>query len=140
MVETETASVRFERWAYDFRRAGGFETSGPNVYAGCAGGPEQDRDIEFQIEVRDGRIERARYRYRGGPWTGAACAYYADWLEGRPARIEALPPGRTVADLMGYPRVRYDEALQVEDAVIQALECFTRDVTGAGSMAGGERR
>ncbi|EQD59396.1 scaffold protein, partial [mine drainage metagenome] len=119
--EEDVPSARFERWARDMRRTGGFEPGLPNVREGASGGLEQGSEIEFLLKIRDGVIERARYRYRGGPWTGAACAYYADWLEGRPARADAVPPGRVVAEFLGYPRVRYDEALLVEDAIIQAL-------------------
>jgi len=119
--EGESPRSRFERWARDLRRAGGFEPGLPNVREGTAGSPEQGSEIEFLLEIRDGLIARARYRYRGGPWTGAACAYYAEWLEGRSARSDIVPPGCAVAGFLGYPRVRYDEALLVEDAIIHAL-------------------
>ncbi len=111
----------FERWARDWSRAGGFDPGSPGVREGVAGGLNQVSEIVFALAIRGGWIERARYRYRGGPWTGAACAFYAAQIEGRPARADSVPPGRAVAEFLGYPRIRYDEALLVEDAIIHAL-------------------
>lgn len=120
----------FERWARDLRRTGGFGSGSPHVREGWAGSVDAGCLIEFQLEIRDGMIQQARYRYRGGPWTGAACAYYAEWLEGRAARPDEVPAGRVVAERLAYPRIRYDEALLVEDAILDALGNETRSGCG----------
>ncbi len=113
-------SSPFDFWAHNLERAGGFAPGTPGVHEGRAGSPGAGAEVEFALCLEAGRILRVRYRFRGSPWTNAACAFYAQALEGQPATFP-WPSGAEVARQLGYPRTRYDEALIVEDALMAAL-------------------
>ncbi len=113
-------SSPFDFWAHNLERAGAFEPGTPGVHEGRAGSPGAGAEVEFSLCLEAGRIARVRYRFRGSPWTNAACAFYAHALEGQPPTC-LWPTGAAVARQLGYPRTRYDEALIVEDALMAAL-------------------
>jgi hypothetical protein len=119
ILET-SGSAQFEFWASNLERAGRLAPDTPGLVEGRAGHAGAGGEVEFTLSIRSDRIEAVRYRFRGSPWIGAACAFYARLLEGQPASVR-WPPAAELAGQLGYPRVRYDEVLIVEDALMAAL-------------------
>lgn len=77
--------------------------------------------MRFQLRVAGGRIADVGYRVFGSPYAIAACSLAAEWMIGRPAAPDAVPPGRELAAALALPVERTGVALVVEDAIRAAL-------------------
>jgi NifU-like protein involved in Fe-S cluster formation len=98
-------------------RAGNLDPA-PSVVCGEA----QDRAlniwVRFQLEVADGRIERARFQVFGCPHAVAAADRAAEWLEGRAVGEIENWDAHAVAHALEVPAEKLGKLLRIEDAVL----------------------
>lgn len=102
-------------------RGAGRLPPGPGVVTGEAGAPRLGRWVRWDLAVRAGRIERARFSAWGCPATLAVAAWTAQWLEGRDLVAAAALTGAQMAEALELAGARRGVALTVEDALRAAL-------------------
>jgi hypothetical protein len=102
-------------------RHAGMLAAGPDVRTGSAGSRRAGTLVRFQLRLAGGRIADAGYRVFGSPYAIAACSLAAEWMIGRPAAADAVPPGRELAAALALPVEMTGVALVVEDAIRAAL-------------------
>jgi NifU-like protein involved in Fe-S cluster formation len=100
-------------------RAGVLE--GPDVYRGAAGARAHGTWVQFDVQVRTGRIEQARFLAFACPHTIAAAAWVADHAGG-PLAPAALPATvQQLSDRFAVPVEKRGRLLIIEDAWLAAL-------------------
>jgi NifU-like protein involved in Fe-S cluster formation len=90
--------------------------------------------VRWDLAVRDGRIERARFSAWGCPATLAVAAWTAHWLEGRDVATAAVLSGAQMAGALDLVGARRGVALTVEDALRAALAVQPGEVVSAQSV------
>jgi NifU-like protein involved in Fe-S cluster formation len=100
-------------------RAGVLE--GPGVFRGAAGSRRQGTWVQFDVQVRAGAIEQARFLAFACPHTLAAAGWVAEHAAG-PLLPAALPVTvQQLSDRFAVPVEKRGRLLVVEDAWVAAL-------------------
>lgn len=91
------------------------------IVNGEAGSEALGTRVRFELRVERNRIQQARFRAYGCPYTLATCNWLAERLEG--AMVAEAPPGgpEDWARTLGIPLERLGRLLVVEDALRAAL-------------------
>ncbi len=105
---------RFERPANAGRLLG-------DAVRGAAGERSNGTRVEFDFRLRDGRVERARFRAYGCPHAIAAASWVAEHAEGRDLKAGSWPDPLELAQILGLPEHKLGVLLVVEDAVRDAV-------------------
>jgi len=104
---------RFERPANAGRLLG-------DAVRGVAGEKANGTRVEFDFRLRDGRVDRARFRAYGCPHTIAAASWVAEHAEGRDLSESGWPDPLELAQILALPEHKLGVLLVVEDAVRDA--------------------
>lgn len=91
-----------------------------DVVTGMAGEKAHGARVEFDFRLRDGRVERARFRAYGCPHTIAAASWVAEQAEGRDLEEKGWLDPRALADVLELPEHKLGVLLVVEDALRDA--------------------
>jgi NifU-like protein involved in Fe-S cluster formation len=95
--------------------------AGPDVYRGVAGSRGRGTWVQFDVQVRSGAIQQARFLAFACPHTIAAAAWVADHAAG-PLLQAALPATvQQLSDRFAVPVEKRGRLLIVEDAWVAAL-------------------
>ena len=89
--------------------------------AGEAGSRASGAFVRFYLAVEAGRIRGVRYEVLGGPELMAAASWLSEYMTGRRAATEEIPPGLGIARALHIERAEHGMALLVEDALLDAL-------------------
>lgn len=119
------------------RGAGAFEEGTP----GLASGEAEDRTlnvwVRFQVDAHEGVIRATRFQVYGCPYTVAAAAWVAEWLEGRPLEALGQLDVHAVREALRVPPDRLGKLLRIQDAV-EACKCqLQAGVAGTGQRQNG---
>ena len=89
--------------------------------SGLVSGEAEDRTlnvwVRFQLGIRDGAIQNARYNVYGCPDTVAAAEWTAERLEGRPVGALDELSMRNCIEVLGVPVEKLGKLLLLEDAL-----------------------
>jgi len=91
-----------------------------DVVTGMAGEKAHGTRVEFDFRLRDGRVERARFRAYGCPHTIAAASWVAEQAEGRDLEEKGWLDPHALADVLELPEHKLGVLLVVEDALRDA--------------------
>lgn len=91
-----------------------------DVVTGMAGEKAHGARVEFDFRLRDGRVERARFRAYGCPHTIAAASWVAEQAEGRDLEEQGWLDPHALADVLELPEYKLGVLLVVEDALRDA--------------------
>lgn len=98
-----------------------------DVVTGVAGEKAHGARVEFDLRLRDGRVERARFRAYGCPHTIAAASWVAEQAEGRDLDEKGWLDPHDLADMLELPRHKLGVLLVVEDAFRDAASKAPRN-------------
>jgi len=91
-----------------------------DVVTGMAGEKAHGARVEFDFRLREGRVERARFRAYGCPHTIAAASWVAEQAEGRDLEEKGWLDPHALADVLELPEHKLGVLLVVEDALRDA--------------------
>jgi NifU-like protein involved in Fe-S cluster formation len=83
---------------------------------GAAGEKSLGIRVEFDLRLRGGRVERARFRAYGCPHAIAAASWVAEQAEGRSLAADEWLDPLQLADVLELPEHKLGVLLVVEDA------------------------
>jgi cysteine desulfurase len=119
------------------RQAGSAGEAGEGATAsGEAGAREQGTWVRFMLNMRDERIEQARYQAYGCPQTLAACEWLTGQLRGRSWHEPGVGGPLDWAQALALPSDRLTRLLVVEDALRAALAAAQRRAGTRGTIGG----
>ena len=87
-----------------------------DVIRGAAGEKSHGTRVEFDLRLRDGRVERARFRAYGCPHAIAAASWVAEQAEGRSLESDEWLDPLRLAEVLELPEYKLGVLLVVEDA------------------------
>jgi NifU-like protein involved in Fe-S cluster formation len=106
---------------YFERAASAGVLSGSDVYRGAAGGRGQGTWVQFDLQLRAGKIEAARFLAFGCPHTIAVSAWLAEHAPGTLTRA-ALPESvQALSERFAVPVHKRGRLLIIEDAWLAAV-------------------
>jgi NifU-like protein involved in Fe-S cluster formation len=94
--------------------------AGVPTASGDAGDVEQGARVEFEFQVEEGRVARARFRAFGCPHLVSAASWVTDRLRGARRDEVAAWDWREAADALEVPPAKFGRLLTVQDAVRDA--------------------
>ncbi len=92
-----------------------------DVIRGAAGEKSHGTRVEFDLRLRDGRVERARFRAYGCPHAIAAASWVAEQAEGRSLESDEWLDPLRLAEVLELPEYKLGVLLVVEDAFRDAV-------------------
>jgi NifU-like protein involved in Fe-S cluster formation len=104
------------------------------VVTGAAGDETEGTRVELDFRLRDGVVERARFRAYGCPHAIAAASWVAESAEGRSLDDTSWLDPLRLAEILDVPQHKLGVLLVVEDALKAAAEA-ARD--GVATLRGG---
>ncbi|HMI37790.1 MAG TPA: aminotransferase class V-fold PLP-dependent enzyme, partial [Steroidobacteraceae bacterium] len=134
-IEVAIAAVR--RQVLRLRALAGAAVAADEPSAsGEAGTREQGTWVRFMLNVREGRIEQARFQAYGCPQTLAACEWLSGQLRGRSWQKPGVGGPLDWAQALALPPDRLTRLLVVEDALRAALEAAQQRASTHGTIGG----
>ena len=91
------------------------------VVTGSAGDEARGTRVEFDFRLRDGVVERGRFRAYGCPHAIAASSWVAESAEGRRLRDTSWLDPLRLAEILDVPQHKLGVLLVVEDALQDAV-------------------
>ena len=103
---------------------------------GVVGGEAEDRAlnvwVRFQVQVREGRLHRVRFKVFGCPYTIAAASWVAEWLEGRDQASLTGLDVHEIVEALQMPVERIGKLLRIEDALLECRRQLSVAADGKG--------
>ena len=103
---------------------------------GVVEGEAEDRAlnvwVRFQIQTREGRLHRVRFKAFGCPYTIAAASWVAERLEGHDAGALAGLDVDEIVEALGMPVERIGKLLRIEDALRECHRALQREAEAKG--------
>jgi NifU-like protein involved in Fe-S cluster formation len=97
--------------------AGDLGPGTPGRIGGEAGSRPLNAWVRFDMQLLDGRVQRARFRAYGCPHLIAAASWAAEHFEGRGAVELRAPVAQVIAAELAVPVEKLGKLLLVEDAL-----------------------
>jgi NifU-like protein involved in Fe-S cluster formation len=101
------------------RYGGALDSAARGVLCGQAEDRALNVWIRFQVQVREGVVEAARFQAYGCPHTVAAASWAAERLQGQPADSLRQWSAREAAAALQVPVEKLGKLLRLEDAIVQ---------------------
>ena len=104
-------------------RAGSMELNTDSVGVGQSGSISNGEVVVMQVAVDpEDNVSCVRFQVQGSVVTMAACAFAAEWLEGRSRKQAQALTAALISETLSLPRTKKHCALLVEDAVHFAMD------------------
>jgi NifU-like protein involved in Fe-S cluster formation len=100
--------------------------TGPEIYRGAAGGRAQGTWVQFDVHVRGGSVQAARFLAFACPHTIAVAAWVAEQAVGHEARATLPESVQGLSERFAVPVEKRGRLLIVEDAWNAALAAVPR--------------
>ena len=106
------------------RNVGSLDGAADSVGTGLVGAPACGDVMKLQIEIKDGRIQDAKFKTFGCGSAIASSSLITEWVKGKTVEEALEIKNRDVAEYLELPPVKIHCSVLAEDAIKSAIKDY----------------